>query len=98
MFIPTSTYHVDRPLFKKLGLDLFTFNDQDEHYVGKVILVDYDNSYVELWVRCMPALFWRARVYCAESDKIYNVETGSGSLSTFWDGFKQIAEGMLVIE
>lgn len=45
----------------------------------------------------MPAQFWRFEISTERNEK-FEVKTGSGSLSDYWPGILQIAEGMLVVK
>lgn len=95
----SSTYSTDLKLFRELGLDPF-YNISGHHEVGRVEFgsEDEDGSWVEIAVDCLPAQFWKFTIYCAETETITTVTTGSGSLGDFWPAVKLIADNMLVIE
>lgn len=92
----TVTYPWDYDLFDKLGLPRFTIKDRNKQLLGVYRHPDYENACVEISVTCMPAQFWHFKIITAEG-QIYNVNTGSGSLSTYWPSIELIFEGMLVI-
>jgi hypothetical protein len=92
-----STYSSDRPLFKSLGLMLFTdIPTGKEYFVGEVKFKN--DSVVKIWVYPAPAMFWKFEIFVSGSFKTTNVSTGSGALKDFWDAIKLIAEDMLDVE
>ena len=97
---PLSTASVcstDRPLFRALGLPLFSdIPTGEDYYVGEV---KFENeSVVKVWVCPMPALFWKAEINCNGTKKVIRISTGSGALVNFWQSIRLIAEGMLDID
>lgn len=96
MFERSKTYLSDRDLFKELGLQPFDVKTHEESYIGNV---SFENgSYVNLWVTCAPAQFYRAQIYDAEGKVKYEVSTGSGAFENHWPLFKALAQNMLVID
>lgn len=93
----SKTYPWDYDIFVKLGLPNFIIKDQDKHLLGVYKHPDYEDAFVEISVTCMPAQFWHFKIITAE-DQMYNVDTGSGSLSEYWPSIELILQGMLVIE
>lgn len=91
------TYRVDLELFNKLGLNPFTVHDKEELFVGEYKVPEYNNVIIKIWVSCWPAQFWRFEIDTSEGGK-YSVETGSGSLTSYWDSVMQIAESMFVVK
>jgi len=90
-------YSWDRKLFEELGLKAFdNIPVHKKHYVGQVR--GDEGGYIKIWVTGLPAQFWDFRVFCAESKKTYEVTTGSGSLSDYWESVKKLMEGMLVVK
>lgn len=97
MFSNNKPYKTDLPLFSKLGFSPFELPIWKEHFLGEVKLHDLDGSYVKVWVECAPAQFFRAEIYCGETETLTRVKTGSGTLSEYWPMFKAMAEGCFVI-
>ena len=97
VFNKAGTYSSDRPLFKSLGLMPFTGIPANmEYFVGEVKFKN--GSVVKISVCPAPALFWKFEVFVAESNKTTRISTGSGSLASFWNSIKLIAEDMLDVE
>jgi hypothetical protein len=96
MFEMCETLKTDLLLFKELGLTPFRAKLGERTLVGKVQLGS--GSYVKIWVSAAPAQFWYFEVYCAESEKVYKVSTGSGSLTSYWESVRKIAEGLFIID
>ena len=91
-----STYPKDLELFRELGLKPFHSSDQKEFLVGRYELPE-SNAKVKIYVTCMPAQFWRFEI-TTEENKNFEVNTGSGCLSDYWDGVLKIAEGMMEVK
>ena len=91
------TYREDIPLFQRLGLKLFKFDDKEEHYLGEYKLPNYEDAKVKISVECWPAQFWRFEIISSEGEK-YKLSTGSGTLSRYWESILLFAEGMIVIK
>ncbi len=64
--------------------------------LGRIYTAE-DGSYIDAKVMPMPAQFWEFNIFCAESQKIYNVSTGSGGLENYFETMKNIADGMVVV-
>lgn len=90
------TYHCDLPLFEKLGLTPFVINNQDKNFLGEYKIPDHDIASVKIWVTCMPAMFWHFEVKNEEGE-MFKVNTGSGSLTDYWDSVEKIATNMLAV-
>lgn len=91
-----NTYEVDKSLFKDIGFEEFhNVVCWEEYYVGRFELED--DSYIMLWVTPTPAQFWKAEIYDKSKKRKTIIETGSGSLTKYWDTFLGIAKGMIVI-
>lgn len=92
------TYDSDLPLFRGLGLKPFNHNDKShkQFYVGKVELEE--GSWIEISVKCCPAQFWHFKIYSSDSNKFYEIDTGSGSLVDYWESAKKVAWGMFVVK
>lgn len=95
MFSNSETYFRDKDLFKNLGFDLFNVNHQKEFKVGEYKLDDYDTAKITVFVKCMPAQFWRFEIQTDENISV-GLETGSGTLSDYWNIALQFAKGMVV--
>lgn len=92
------TYNCDLELFKELGLTPFNNIDNGtKHFVGRV-MVEENSSYVDLYVTCFPAQFWREIIFDQDTGLTTEVSTGSGSLNRYWPTFKLIAEGFIAVE
>lgn len=88
-------YQWDLPLFKELGLEPFDIPLKKPHEVGTVT---FDNgSTAQLTVKCYPAQFWSAEVYCAMTGTTVELEFTSGSLSDCWSVIKAIATAEVVL-
>lgn len=87
------TYSSDLALFKKLGLEPFEDADTNERSLGRVA-VDDDGSYVDVFVACYPAQFWRFVIHRADSKETLEMRTGSGTLSAYWPAVEPFAQGM----
>lgn len=96
IFGNATTYSWDLPLFEKLGLKPFEIENQEKTFIGEHKLPDYDKASVKIWVTCMPAMFWHFEVTTDEG-KVFKIDTGSGSLSNYWDSIEKIATDMLVV-
>jgi len=90
------TYSTDHKLFRELGLKTFKIGCDEKYFVGKVNISDKSN--VKIWVEGCPAQFWYFEIYCEETKEVTKFETGSGSLTDYWDFAKAIAEEMVVIK
>jgi hypothetical protein len=77
---PVSTYIRDRVLFSELGLAPFKdVPSQTTLEIGRESVGD-DGSYVDIAVTCMPAQFWRFRIYRASSKRDANAQHGERRL------------------
>lgn len=90
------TYQVDLELFQELDLKTFKTGSQEQFLVGEYKLPNYEKAKVKISVTCMPAQFWQFEVETDEGHK-FNIETGSGSLSDYWDSVMKVAESMFVV-
>lgn len=95
IFDTVETYSSDFKLFEKLGLKKFSIKNHTEELIGKVKL---DNSWVELYVYGCPSQFFRAVIFNSEKNKKFEVKTGSGCLSDYWESFEKIATDMIVVK
>lgn len=91
----SKTYTQDLELFKELGLDTFETNDNEWVFVGEYKLPNYDVAKVKIYVMCMPAQFWKFEIE-TEEDMKFEIKTGSGYLSTYWESIMLVATGMFV--
>jgi hypothetical protein len=96
IFSISKTYQVDYTLFDELGLNLFVFDDQKMHFIGEYKFPHYEKASAKIYVTCMPAQFWKFEIQTDEN-KIYILETGSGTLSEYWKTVELVATGMLVL-
>lgn len=90
------TYQVDLELFQELDLKTFKTDSQEQFVVGEYKLPNYKKAKVKISVTCIPAQFWQFEVETDEGRK-FHIETGSGSLSDYWDSIMKVAEGMFVV-
>lgn len=89
------TYTEDYKLFNNLGLPLFSdVEGIDEFFVGRVVANDGE---VKIWVKCLPAQFWRFEININDLDKTIECKTGSGSLSDFWPTVELLLRDMFII-
>lgn len=97
-------YPEDIKLLSILGIDTSHIAPEafynSRHNEGGLYLgrANYTGGYIDLSVVLMPSHFWTAKIYCAETKKIYKVSTGSGTLKQYWNTFEEIMNGMIVIE
>lgn len=92
----SSTYDVDKPLFKELGLQEFQgVKNRVKHFVGKV--KRDDGAETEIWVEAYPAQFYEFKVKSCEGAE-YEVSTGSGCLSSHWPLVQAIMDGMIEVK
>jgi len=91
------TYREDYELFDKLGLSRFDTNNKEEIFVGEYKLPYYEYTKIKIYVSFAPAQFWRFYVETEDGKKI-NIETGSGSLSDYWNMVLKVAEDMFIVE
>ena len=70
---------------------------QEEKSLGR-IYQNENGSYIEAVVTCMPAQFWKFKIFCSENKKITHISTGSGGLMNFYEIMKSIADGMIVVD
>jgi hypothetical protein len=90
-------------LMHELGLNLDESRLRHAEYVdlGTVIELDDDDNDAELWrvrveIECWPSHFFRFTITPAEGDgRLCVIETGSGSLTTYWPVARLFAEGMV---
>ena len=91
------TYTWDLDLFTKLGLQPFKSQNQKKLFVGEYVPNrGEEETKVKIWVTCLPAMFWEFEINTVEG-KHFKVQTGTGSLTTFWDSVMLIADNMLTI-
>jgi hypothetical protein len=97
MLFDAETYNWDLQLFHKLGLKTFKTNSQEKLFVGEYKLPHYEKTKVKISVTCLPAQCWSFEVETDEDDR-FEIETGSGCLSLYWDSVMKVAEGMFVVK
>lgn len=97
LFGAAKTHCQDLDLFQKIGFKPFEFNDQEKHFIGEYKLPHYDKASIKVSVTCMPAQFWQFEIETDEDQK-FTIETGSGSLSDFFDSAVLVAGGMFSIK
>ena len=90
------TYSCDLELFHKLGLKTFKTESQEKIFVGEYKLPHYDKANIKIHVTCKPAQFWQFEVE-TDGNKKFNIRTGSGSLSDYWESVIKVAEGCFVM-
>ena len=96
LFGATTPYDWDKKLFSELGLEMFSIDDQEWHEIGEHKLPEHDQASIKVSVCCMPAQFWKFEIQTEEGER-YKVQTGSGSLTTYWESIKLIAQNMMVV-
>jgi hypothetical protein len=89
------TYSHDLPLFREFGLKPFKEKSRVVIEVGKVVT---DNGHVIIKAEGFPALFWMFEIFSKETNKTIKVNTGSGTLTSYWPMVKSIMDGMFVIQ
>ena len=86
-------YPQDVKLLKELKLAAWSAKHGEEKKIGIVVC---DESTVEIFVTCLPAQFYKFVI--KEDAKVYEMTTGSGTLSDYWPMAKAIAKNMVVIK
>jgi len=96
----SQTYNIDIPLFKRLGWDTFTFEDDNVfRYVGQS---QVNEKLIQCHVACTPAQFWKFEIYPITNEIDFNfkkndgaitIKTGSGSLEDYWEKIVKVANG-----
>lgn len=89
-------YSFEKGFYKKNNIPEWECQSHQTKNIGRIYVAE-DGSYVEAKVMPMPAQFWEFTIYCAESEKVYNVSTGSGGLENYFNTMKNIADGMIVV-
>jgi hypothetical protein len=87
-------YSVDIPLLKKLGLTIFSCNYGLETFLGTV---KNDTYSIDVWVTCMPAMFFRFHVKNHENTE-FELGTGSGNFTQYWTIAESFGQGMIDID
>jgi len=87
------SYLQDVELLKELKLAAWSAKRCEEKKIGIVVC---DESTVEIFVTCYPAQFYKFIIKVGS--KVYEMTTGSGSLSDYWPMAKAIAENMVVVK
>lgn len=90
------TYQEDFELFQNLGLKRFKTDSRKKFIVGEYKLPHYEKGKVKISVTCLPAQFWEFEVETIDGKK-FNIKTGSGTLSNYWDSVLKVAEDMFVV-
>jgi hypothetical protein len=92
----TSSTAADHALFKTLGLKPFNeIPSGSDYFVGEA---NFENgAKAKIWVRPMPAQFWKFEIVFSKADKKIIISTGSGTLSSFWNTIKLFADGMFEV-
>lgn len=90
-------YSWERDFYEKNNIPMWDCRVHETVNLGR-IYTDEEFGYIEAEVTCLPAQFWKFKVHSDESEKTYIVETGSGSLSEYFDTMVKMVQAMLVIE
>jgi len=65
-----------------------------EVFLGQVDLED--EATIKIYVRSLPARFYRAEITTC-TGKIFNIQTGSGTLNRYWPVFLNVAQNLIEI-
>lgn len=95
-FSKSETYPSDLKLFEKLGLKPFETENQEQIFLGEYKLPHYEKAKIKIYVTCMPAQFYQFQVI-SESGIKYKIETGSGTLSEYWESVVKVATDMFEV-
>jgi hypothetical protein len=90
------TYSHDLPLFNELGLEPFKTTVHKKIHVGTV--TKEDGSYADIWMTGAPAQFWEFKVFDSSSGRLYEISTGSGSLSKYWPLVDEMLQNCFVVK
>ena len=90
-------YSWELEFYQKNNIPLWETLGQTEKFLGKIYESD-NGSFVDATVTCMPAQFWKFKIYSSEREETIEVSTGSGGLITYFEMMKMIADGMIVIK
>ena len=87
-------YPKDIPLLKKLGLSIFKCRQGEETFIGTVKTDSYS---IDVWVTCMPAMFFRFQIKNCENSE-FDLGTGSGDFTKYWTIAESFGNGMVDID
>ncbi|MCK9421842.1 MAG: hypothetical protein M0Q38_04535 [Bacteroidales bacterium] len=87
-------YSKDIPLLKKLGLTIFSCSHGEETFIGTV---KNDTYCIDVWVTCMPAMFFRFHIKNNENTE-FDLSTGSGNFTEYWTIAECFGQGMIDID
>jgi hypothetical protein len=87
-------YPKDIPLLKKLGLAIFSCSYGVETFIGTV---KNDTYSIDVWVTCMPAMFFRFHIKNCENSE-FEIGTGSGDFTEYWTIAESFGQGMIDID
>lgn len=92
----TKPYEEDLILLKSLNLKPFSAKHAEETLVGTYTNEEDDYS-IDIYVTCLPAQFFRCMIKSNDLGSC-RIETGSGTLTSYWPSIKLIAEGMISVQ
>jgi hypothetical protein len=87
-------YSHDIPLLKKLGLEIFSCTYGVETFLGTV---NTDTYNIDVWVTCMPAMFFRFHIKNHENTE-FELGAGSGNFTQYWTIAESFGQGMIDID
>jgi len=97
---PFHPYKSDIKLLNKLGLPVWESKLGEEFYLGEVFPYYKENGKsisIKIWVTCTPAQFYRFIVNNTKEDISAEINTGSGSLTKYYQMALEVAQGNFVI-
>lgn len=65
-----------------------------ETFIGTVITDSYS---IDVWVTCMPAIFFRFHIKNCENSE-FDLGTGSGNFTEYWKIAESFGQGMIDID
>ncbi len=100
MFNKGKPYERDVKLLRKLGLNEWEANLNEETFIGEVFPPsnpNHKNISIKVYVTCAPSQFYKFIVNNKDEDIHCVIETGSGSFTKYYPMTLAIAEGCLVV-
>lgn len=89
-------YRSELEFYKEKNIPLWECPNRVDKFIGRIF--ESEGCYVDATVYCMPAHFYKFKIYCAETKTTCEIETGSGCLMDYYETMVNIAQGMIVIE
>ena len=96
MFDTSKTYKCDLPLYKQLGIKTWECKTHETVDLGTIY--KSGDSFIKAKVTPAPAQFYHFTIYDSESHISYEVDTGSGCLTEYFEVAKLLCTSFFVIK